>query len=134
MPPGAPANGLKGRTVTIRSIIALVPLVALAACAEGYDPNDPYATSRPAPYTTAAICYQKQGPATACSDDLQLQGVLPANAGKECPARFEPAGAAPFGIATHLYSTSSSAGQAEAAAWLKQQRTALACSAELTLK
>jgi hypothetical protein len=36
--------------------------------------------------------------------------------------------------ATHLYSTSSTTGQAEAAAWLKQQRTALACSAELTLK
>jgi len=125
---------MKGSAVSIRPILALVPLFALVACAEGYDPNDPYAPSRPAPYSTAAICYQKQGPATACSDDLQLQGVLPANAAAECPARFEPAGTAPFGIVTHLYSTSSTAGQAEAATWLKQQRTALACSGELTLK
>jgi hypothetical protein len=120
--------------VSIRPLLALVPLFALAACAEGYDPTDPYATSRPAPYTTAAICYQKQGSATACSDDLQFTGVLPRDAGKECTARYETAGAAPMTAATHLYSTSSTTGQAEAAAWLKQQRTALACSAELTLK
>jgi hypothetical protein len=123
---------MKGPTATMRMILALVPLLALSACSSPYDPAEN--ADRPAPYSSAAICYHKQGPAAMCSDDLHFTGVLPANAAKECTARYESVGAAPLAVAAHLYSTSSTPGRAEAAAWLKQQRTALGCDGELTLK
>jgi hypothetical protein len=120
--------------VTLRLILALVPLLALGACTSSYDPNDPDMVNRPAPYSSAAICYHKQGPTVTCSDDQRFEGVLPRNAQKECAARYEPVGSAPLDAVSHLFTTSSPTGQAEATQWLNQQRAALACTAELTLK
>ena len=114
------------------TLAPLATLLMLAACATPYDPSE--SAGRPPPYTSAAICYHKQGPTAMCSDDLHFQGVLPVNAARECAARYEPVAGAPLSVATHLYTTSSTTGQAEAAAWLKQQRAALGCDGELTLK
>jgi hypothetical protein len=117
----------------MRAALAALGLTfLLGGCATSYDPDEN--AGRPAPYTSAAICYHKQGPTALCSDDLHFEGVLPADTAKECAARYESVGATPLSVASHLYSTSSAAGRAEATAWLGQQRKALGCDGELTLK